>query len=697
MPRLFPIFSKRKIYSNLLLGVVVFCCAWNTNIAPAWGKKRVLVIHSYHNELPWTNGLRTGIDIAFQQNTESESDVEVFHEFLDAKRYPNLPHGEAFIEQLRQKYQDTPPDVLIVSDDPGLKFILEQRSTFFTDLPVVFMGINKVDPALFAIPNLTGVFERHDTAATAIGALQQTGQNTLLVLNDSTETGQGNLGGIEDLREHPDAPDEIAIVDDVIPEEIKKIFASYAPDIPILVLGQLRQDSPDGALVNFPETVQSLREQLPNPLYAASIVFVGHGVIGGKILDAEHHAQQAADLAQQILSGRAADQIPEITEAETVWIFDEQELKRFDLEIEQLPEESQVINKTASFYEQNKGLIWISAAASVSALTIILLLLEVLRRRNEQQKILQNYNRTLATEVQTRTSEIEQQKEDLKSTLAQLQKTQVQLIQNEKMSSLGQLVAGIAHEINNPANFIFGNLQYLSEHTKNLIQLINVYEQTYPTPATPVTAIKEDIDLIFLQDDLPKILDSIQVGTDRIRKIVQSLRSFSRLDESAYKSVDLHEGIDSTLLILESRLKTQANRPAIDVVKDYNCPDKIDCCPGQLNQAVFNLIVNAIDALETDVISGRNSEPQLQIKTQLEPEQAIISIIDNGPGIPEDIRQKIFDPFFTTKVVGQGTGLGLSISHSIVVEQHGGTLGCLSHPDEGTQFIITIPRASEVS
>ncbi|MEM8639361.1 MAG: ATP-binding protein [Cyanobacteria bacterium P01_G01_bin.54] len=681
---------NRKGSGQLLLGLVVFSCTWNLSTAIAEAKKRVLVIHSYHDELPWTQGLRTGIDTAFQQDQQTGA-VDLFHEFLDAKRYPNLPHGEAFLTQLRQKYQNNPPDLLIVSDDPGLKFILERRSTFFPELPIVFMGINKVDPALLEIPNMTGVFERHSTAETAVGALQQTGQNRLLVLNDSTETGQGNLGGIEDLRQHPDAPNEIIIINDITPEKIKAKFAQYSPKIPILVLGQLRQGSTDGPLVNFPETAQALREQLPNPLYVASVVFLGQGVIGGKILDAEHHAQQAIDLAQQILSGQAADQLPEITEAETVWIFDEQELKRFNFNSEQLPQDRQLINQKLSFYDQNKDLIWITISTCGAAGIIILLLLEILRRRNVQQKILKNYNQALATEVQVRTSELEQQKESLKATLLQLQKTQTQLIQTEKMSSLGQMVAGIAHEINNPTNFIFGNLQHLNDYTQSLIQLIDAYEQTYPTPLATVKIIQEEIDLGFLRDDLPKILASIQDGTYRIREIVRSLRSFSRLDESEYKEVDLHEGIESTLLILESRLKAQGNRPKIQLSKAYHCSTPINCYPGQLNQAIFNLMVNAIDVLEEDVISGRNPQPTVQIQTRLDNEQAIIAITDNGPGIPEDIRQKIFDPFFTTKAVGQGTGLGLSISYSIVVEQHGGTLVCHSQPGEGTQFIIGIP------
>ena len=286
---------------------------------------------------------------------------------------------------------------------------------------------------------------------------------------------------------------------------------------------------------------------------------------------------------------------------------------------------------------------------------------------------------------------------ELATTLQELQRTQAQLVQSEKMSSLGQLVAGIAHEINNPVNFIHGNLNHLETYSQDLISLIHLYQREYPQ-FNPVIATRiKEIDLEFLSEDLPKILDSMKIGTDRIRGIVRSLRIFSRLDEAEVKAVDIHEGIDSTLMILQSRLKANLHRPAIQVIKNYGSLPQIECFAGQLNQVFMNILANAIDALE-ERNQHQNPEATQQtpgtitITTALDAEhQAIIRIADNGIGMPKSVQQQLFNPFFTTKPVGQGTGMGLSISYQIITEKHQGTLTCTSQPGQGTEFVIRIP------
>ena len=304
---------------------------------------------------------------------------------------------------------------------------------------------------------------------------------------------------------------------------------------------------------------------------------------------------------------------------------------------------------------------------------------------------LQDYSYTLEEKVQFRTQELESKNNDLQSTLQELRQTQTQLIQNEKMASLGQMVAGIAHEINNPVNFIHANLTYLEEYTTNILNLIQLYEAEYPTATPTITAEKEEIDFEFLQTDLMKIVASINMGTRRIREIVLSLRNFSRLDEAALKSADLHEGIESTLLILQHRLKAQSKRPEIQVIKDYGSLPMIDCYAGQLNQVFINLMSNGIDAIESAFNAEKITTPIMKIRTALEEKQVVVSITDNGIGMSEETHQKIFDPFFTTKEIGKGTGLGLSISYSIVVERHGGELQCISSPGKGAEFILKIP------
>ncbi len=283
------------------------------------------------------------------------------------------------------------------------------------------------------------------------------------------------------------------------------------------------------------------------------------------------------------------------------------------------------------------------------------------------------------------------QSQQLIHTLDQLKRTQAQIIQAEKMSSLGQMVAGVAHEINNPVNFIHGNLQPAQEYTDDLLGLIELYRTTYPEPSDEIVAELESVDLEFVREDLPKLLNSMVIGTERIREIVLSLRNFSRLDEAAVKTVHLHEGLDSTLVILNHRLKATESNQSIDVIKQYGELPQIDCYPSQLNQVFMNILANAIDALD------QQSQPTLTLTTELQGEPsdplatAIIRIADNGPGIPADIQPHILDPFFTTKPVGKGTGMGMSISYQIITEKHGGKLTFTSEVGKGTEFVIEIP------
>jgi signal transduction histidine kinase len=270
-----------------------------------------------------------------------------------------------------------------------------------------------------------------------------------------------------------------------------------------------------------------------------------------------------------------------------------------------------------------------------------------------------------------------------------VQKAQVQVVQSEKMSSLGQLVAGVAHEINNPINFIYGNLGHAKEYIHGLLGFLELLHQEQPELSPTLAAYAEAIDLEFLEDDLPQLLKSMEIGSERICGIVQSLRIFSRLDESDLKRVDIHEGIDSTLTILNHRLKGSETQPAIIIHRDYDpAMPSVECYAGQLNQVFMNLLVNAIDALE----EFGTLDPQITIVTTLlDPNQLQIRITDNGPGIATAAQSKIFDAFFTTKPVGKGTGMGLSISYQVVADRHKGSLECVTEPGQGATFVITIP------
>jgi len=298
----------------------------------------------------------------------------------------------------------------------------------------------------------------------------------------------------------------------------------------------------------------------------------------------------------------------------------------------------------------------------------------------------------LYTHARTAARLAQEKAQQLEQTLHQLQQAQSQLVQSEKMSSLGQLVAGIAHEINNPVNFIYGNLMHASEYTEDLLNLMQLYQQHYPNPVPQIQAQSDAIDLDFLLQDLPKMLDSMKAGSDRIRQIVLSLRNFSRLDEAEMKPVDIHEGIDNTLLILQSRLQASSETSGIQVIKKYGSLPLVECYAGQMNQVFMNILTNAIDALTVSTYP-QETDRTITIQTDVCPEGSsiVIRIKDNGHGISPEIIRRLFDPFFTTKPVGKGTGLGLAISYQIVVERHGGVLRCCSEPGYGAEFWIKIP------
>ncbi|MEA5599808.1 ATP-binding protein [Nostoc sp. UHCC 0252] len=315
----------------------------------------------------------------------------------------------------------------------------------------------------------------------------------------------------------------------------------------------------------------------------------------------------------------------------------------------------------------------------------------LLVEQHETNQKLESYSQTLEEKIEERTQAMRQKNIVLKETLQELRLTQSQLIQNEKMSSLGQLVAGIAHEINNPVNFIYGNLKYTDDYTQQLLSLLQLYQKHYPYPEPEIQNAKEEADIEYLTEDLPKMLTSMKVGASRIREIVLSLRIFSRLDEAEFKTADIHEGIDSTLLILQHRIKSQSARPRITVIKEYGDIPKIQCFAGQLNQVFMNILANGIDALEEAFEKGLCPEPIIRISSAQVNENIVVHITDNGTGIPEAIQSRLFDPFFTTKAVGKGTGMGLSISYQIVTEKHGGSLQCISSPGQGAEFIVTIP------
>jgi two-component system, NtrC family, sensor kinase len=332
------------------------------------------------------------------------------------------------------------------------------------------------------------------------------------------------------------------------------------------------------------------------------------------------------------------------------------------------------------------------------------------RELNQKNKELVLQNVELQSEVQERkkvevslrTSEerLRTQNQVLNETLQELKSTQAQLIQTEKMSSIGQMVAGIAHEINNPVNFIYGNLNYAEEYVRDLLELVLAYQTEYPQASGKIEELTEQVDLDFIQSDLLDLFMSMKTGSDRIRNIVTALKNFCRLDQAPVKEVDLNNEVKNIVFLLQSRLRSNSTNSEIEVIEDYTLLPKITCYASHLNQAIVNILYNAIEAIEESfqinnrccILAGSKPKNQIYIHTQAIDNDCVrLQIMDNGCGIPDAVLPQIYTPFFTTKIVGKGTGLGLSVAYAIIVEKHDGKLACESNPGEGTKFTIDLP------
>jgi len=683
----------QSLFSSILCAVPCIGLSWmlNTYSSAAIANEsdaftensNVLVIHSYNPELSWTQSQKDGIDQSFQATGQ---EITVYHEFLDAKRYPNLHHQEAFLDYVKNKYEDTPLSVVMVGDDPGLNMILATRETYFPTLPIVFMGINNVTDDLLNRPLLTGIFENHSTVETVIASAHQTNSDSVILISDSSLTSQNNIRSIKSsLMAYETAP-TIIEVKDVVSSEVADRFGAYADNAPVFFFGQLRKEDVEGALIPFEQGAELLRSQLPNPLYTTAISELGHGAVGGKIMDGNYHAQQAVELAQAVLDGTPVSEVAPITEARTQWIFDAQELERAGIDIDLLPPESILINVKPSFYSQYRTLVWVTSILFAAGIITITVMSYAIRRQQIAEQKLREHEKQLEQRVAERTAE-------LSTTLDRLQQTQTQLIQTEKMSSLGQLVGGVAHELNNPLTFLSGNVRCMENYVQDLLETLQLYQNQFPlegsdqVKASSLESIRqhiEEIDLDYIEEDIPKVLKSIFEGASRVQKIVSDLQSFSRSDEQGCKPTDICQSIEITLNMLNSQLSDE-----IEIHKDYGDLPSIICNPGEINQVLLSILVNAIDAINHE--SARSKE--IFIRTWVtEGEHIHIGIKNTGPSIPEQIRSKIFDPFFTTRPIGQGTGLGLAIAYQ-TIQKHHGSIRINLEESGGTEFIIDLPIA----
>ncbi|MEM9005213.1 MAG: ATP-binding protein [Cyanobacteria bacterium P01_F01_bin.86] len=599
----------------------------------------VLVIHSYHPEFAWTQQQQLGINEGFQ---DSAHNVVVYHEFLDSRRHPNIQHRTEFLDYLDRKYRDISLQALMLTDDPSLDLILASYDTYFPGIPVVSMGVNETRQELAEIDWLTGVYETHDIAETIIEAKRQTGSDNLIVITDSTSTGQSKFKHFQQAQLLEDAPQEVVIVRDLVVSEAVSTLAPYPDHWPIYYGGHLREGSSDGPLFSSLEAARLLHSQLPNPIYT-TIKNVGSGVVGGKILEGEQHSQAAVQLVESILSGTPVSELAPITQSPTRWHFDVQVLKQANINLNQLPADSILINTKENFHQKYHELVWIiTFPFLIGSGTIVVLVNAIHRQKSAEQKLIE-YQRKLEDRVAERTTELARAK----------------AIADQASQAKSEFLANMSHELRTPLNGILGYTQILQQASTLAVEDRKGVNIIYRSAAHLLTLIND-------------ILDFSKIEAHRL--------------EITSVATELPVLLQDVVNMFELRVKEKGIKFVYQ--PDYQLPDKVQIDAQRLRQVLLNLISNAVKFTDHGQVLFQAKVLHLNA-TQV---ALRFRVVDTGIGITEADQTKLFQSF---QQVGdrqrqsEGTGLGLAISQRII-NMMGGRIQVKSQIGQGSEFFFDI-------
>lgn len=670
--------SKIILWLIICLNLIISPKVWSTSISVADAIKkfdynngyenkkiRILAINSYHEGLQWTDDIMDGIKSVL------DGDEEFHIEYLDTKRINDENYYEKIYELFRYKFQNSNFDVIIVSDYDALNFMMKYGDDLFGNIPVVFCGVNGNRDMLDELkPNMTGVVENLDIMETLDLAFDlHPKTKRVLVVSDENSAGRLNKEEVKLVEEKYDYID-FEVTEDMCIDNILDTASKMGKDDIIFMLSFTKDKK--GNVYGFQEVSNLLDEVSDTPIYGTWDFSLGHGIVGGKLASGFYQGKNAGILARRIVSGERPEDIPAINASPNKYMFDYEELNEFNIDIEKLPKNSIIINRPYSFYEENKIIINITIAFIVSLILIILLLLTNIRDRRIAQREVDSVNKHLEELVLERTKELEDTNKELKTTLETLKMTQNQLIESEKMAALGNLVGGVAHEINTPVGIGVTAITHLDIRTKEMLKLLETGKLK-----------KSDLDK-YLQDNK----DSAKLVLNNLNRAARLINSFKQVavDQSnkEYRKVNIKKYTKDIILSLRPELKKTNIKVELNAPKDL----EVKINPGNYSQVITNLVINSIR-------HGYKKEEDGKITIDIEEKEdkIIITHTDYGKGISKDIIKKIFDPFFTTARNQGGTGLGLNIIYNIVVQKMKGTIRCESELGEYTKFIVELGQS----